>query len=114
MPFTAEHFGVSDPYDIDENIGATFAYLQREINRWSNYNYPLDRVLAAYNAGPGAVEKYTNSPYNGIPPYDETINYVRKVVNIYFYLLPEDERTGRLSGQSRHITQTNGIIRLAS
>ena len=114
MPFTAKNFGVSDPFDIDENIRATFAYLQRETDRWCDCNYSLDRILAAYNAGPNAVQKYTDPPYNGIPPYDETTRYVRKVVNIYFYLLPEDERTELLSGKSRHIGKKNGTVYLAS
>lgn len=113
MPFTADRFGVEDPFDIDENIRATFAYLDREINRWTGLNYPLDRILAAYNAGPGAVEQYTDAPYHGIPPYEETVNYVRKVVNIYYYLLPEGERGVKLSGQSRHVTETNGSVQLA-
>ncbi|MCX6647392.1 MAG: lytic transglycosylase domain-containing protein [bacterium] len=113
MPFTSERFGVEDPFDIDENIRATFAYLDREINRWNSFNYPLDRILAAYNAGPGAVEEYSDAPYNGIPPYEETVNYVKKVVNIYFYLLPEEERGARLSGQSRHVIETNGSVQLA-
>jgi len=113
MPFTAERFGVSDPFDVNENIRATFAYLAREIERWASHNYPLDRVLAAYNAGPNAVERYTDPPHNGIPPYQETVNYVRRVVNIYFYLLPEEERAEMLRGQSRHITEENGIIQLA-
>jgi hypothetical protein len=114
MPFTAKNFGVSDPFDIDENIGATFAYLQRELKRWSDDNYCLDRVLAAYNAGPGAVEKYSDAPYNGVPPYNETRGYVRKVVNIYFYLLPEEERMEFLRGKSRHIGEKNGSVYLAS
>ena len=113
MPFTSERFGVEDPFDIDENIRATFAYLDREINRWNGFNYPLDRILSAYNAGPGAVEQYTDAPYHGIPPYEETVNYVRKVVNIYFYLLPEEERGVKLSGQSRHVVETNGSVQLA-
>jgi hypothetical protein len=113
MPFTSERFGVEDPFNIDENIRATFAYLDREINRWNSFNYPLDRILAAYNAGPGAVEEYSDAPYNGIPPYEETVNYVKKVVNIYFYLLPEEERGARLSGQSRHVIETNGTTQLA-
>lgn len=114
MPFTAKHFGVSDPFDINENIRATFAYLRRELKRWSKHNYQLDRVLAAYNAGPSAVEKYTDPPYHGIPPYNETRNYVRKVINIYFYLLPEDERWDRLHGKSRHITEAHASVHLAS
>jgi soluble lytic murein transglycosylase-like protein len=114
MPFTSDNFGVLDPFDVNENIRGTFAYLQREIERWSGSNYPLDRVLAAYNAGPGAVEQYSDPPYNGIPPYDETVNYVARVVNIYFYLLPEEERAERLSGKSRHIAEANGTVYLAS
>jgi len=106
MPFTAERFGVEDPFDIDENIRATFAYLDREIDRWVDYNFQLDRMLAAYNAGPGAVERYTDAPHHGIPPYTETQNYVRIVVNRYFYFLPEEERTGKLgSGQTRYFDQ---------
>ncbi len=113
MPFTAERFGVEDPFDIDENIRATFAYLAREIERWAGQHWPLDRILAAYNAGPNAVEQYTDPPHDGIPPYQETINYVRRVVNIYFYLLPEGERAELLLGQSRHITEENGSVQLA-
>jgi soluble lytic murein transglycosylase-like protein len=114
MPFTAERFGVEDPFDIDENIGATFQYLERELERWSGYSYPLDRVLAAYNAGPSAVEEYSDAPYYGVPPYSETVNYVRRVVNIYFYLLPEGERARFLRGQSRHVAEANGTVYLAS
>jgi len=102
MPFTSDRFGVEDPFNVDENIRATFAYLAREIERWSGYNYPLDRILAAYNAGPGAVEQYTDPPHNGLPPYDETVNYVGKVVNRYFYFLPVEEREEKIRGQSRH------------
>ncbi len=102
MPFTSDRFGVDDPFDINENIRATFAYLDREIDRWASYNYPLDRILAAYNAGPGAVEQYTDAPYHGIPPYDETVNYVRNVVNNYFFMLPEEERAGKIQYQSCH------------
>ena len=113
MPGTAQNLGVDDVFDVSQNIAGVFEYLQVQLDKWSSYNYPLDRVLAAYNAGPGEVAEYTDPPYDGIPPYDETINYVRRVVNIYFYLLPEDERSERLSGQSRHITEDNGTISLA-
>ncbi len=114
MPFTAERFGVNDPFDIDENIRATFQYLEREIERWQDHNYPLDRILSAYNAGPGAVEQYTDAPHYGIPPYAETVDYVQKVVNIYFYLLPEGERVRFLRGQSRHVIETNNSVSMAS
>jgi soluble lytic murein transglycosylase-like protein len=113
MPFTAEGFGICDPFSIDENIRGTFAYLDREIARWADYNYPLDRVLAAYNAGPSAVERYTDPPNDGIPPYEETVNYVRIVINYYFYMLPEEERAELLIGRTRHVNQANGIVQLA-
>jgi hypothetical protein len=114
MPSTADSFGIDDPFSIDGNIQGTFAYLAREIDRWEGFDHPLDRILAAYNAGPGAVEQYSDAPYYGIPPYEETVNYVSKVINIYYYLLPEEERGTYLGGQSRHIVQENGTIRLAS
>lgn len=113
MPFTAEGFGICDPFSIDENIRGTFTYMDREIARWAEENYPLDRVLAAYNAGPSAVQRYTDAPHYGIPPYEETINYVRRVINYYYYLLPEEERTGKLHGYTRHVTETNGSLQLA-
>ncbi len=106
MPFTSDRFGVEDPFDIDENIRATFAYLAREIERWDGHDYQLDRILASYNAGAGAVERYSDSPHFGIPPYNETQNYVRIVVNRYFFFLPEDERPIRIGGgQSRYYEQ---------
>jgi len=113
MPFTSEGLGVSDAFDINENIRGTFTYLDRELSRWESYNYTLDRVLAAYNAGPGAVERYSDAPNHGIPPYEETQNYVPRVINIYFYFLPENERAEYLSGKSRFVTETNGTLQLA-
>lgn len=101
MPFTSERFEVSDPFDIDENIEATFAYLDRELERWGGYNYSIDRVLAAYNAGPNAVQQYTDAPYHGIPPYRETQNYVPKVIGYYFLFLPAEERPEKLMSGTR-------------
>lgn len=114
MPFTSARFGVDDPFDIDENIRATFAYLEREFSRWADYNYTLDRVLAAYNAGPNAVERYNDPPYDGIPPYEETVNYVGKVVNNYYWMLPEEEREARIRGESRHYEAILAIDRAGS
>ena len=84
MPATAKSFGIKDAFDPVQNLYGTVRYLERETYRWSGYDDWLDRVIASYNAGPGAVQKY-----NGIPPYKETQNHVRLVRGYYFKLAPE-------------------------
>ena len=75
MPGTAKLLRVSDPFDPDENLRGGTTYLRRMIDRFAGR---LEFAVAAYNAGPGAVEKH-----GGIPPYQETRNYVRKVLALY-------------------------------
>ncbi len=75
MPQTASLMGVTDIFNPEENIEGGVRYLRLLLNR---FNGDLERALAAYNAGPSAVEKY-----NGMPPYKETKDYVRKVTSIY-------------------------------
>ena len=75
MPQTAKRFNVSDSFDPAQNIDGGSQYLKFLIKLFDD---DLDLVLAAYNAGEGAVKKY-----GGIPPYPETINYVKKVKAYY-------------------------------
>jgi soluble lytic murein transglycosylase-like protein len=72
MPATAAEYGVANPYDPHDNIRAGVAYLRSLLTR---YDENVDLALAAYNAGPGAVEKYGGS----VPPYRETMNYVDRI-----------------------------------
>lgn len=75
MPATAESLGVTDAYDAEQNIYGGTKYLKGLMDRFGNNK---ELALAAYNAGPNAVKKY-----GGIPPYNETQNYVKKVLNNY-------------------------------
>lgn len=75
MPGTAKLLRVSDPYDPDENLRGGTTYLRKMIDRFAGR---IEFAVAAYNAGPGAVEKH-----GGIPPYRETRDYVRKVLALY-------------------------------
>ncbi len=70
MPATARTLG-ADPHDPAANVDAGARYLRELLEK---YNGGLRHALAAYNAGPAAVEKY-----QGVPPYPETVNYVRRV-----------------------------------
>ena len=75
MPDTARALGVQNAFDAEENIHAGARYLRRMLNRFDG-NTRL--ALAAYNAGPTAVQNY-----GGVPPYKETINYIRKIMKAY-------------------------------
>ena len=72
MPATIRQYSVKNPFDAAENVRGGVAYLRHLLDRYKN-NETL--ALAAYNAGPGAVDKYGQS----VPPYRETRNYVAQI-----------------------------------
>jgi soluble lytic murein transglycosylase-like protein len=72
MPGTASGLGVTDAYDPAQNVWGGTRYIRGLLDRFGGNT---ELAVAAYNAGPGAVEKY-----NGVPPYAETQNYVQNVL----------------------------------
>ena len=91
MPGTAADLGV-DPSDPLQNLDGGARYLATQLNAFGR----IDFALAAYNAGPGNVQKY-----GGIPPFEETQNYVRRISGFYDAYLSEitgADVTGTLAG----------------
>ena len=95
MPETARRYGVSHILDPDENIRGGVRYLADLLDMFPN---DLPRALAAYNAGEGAVAKYA-----GIPPYEETMTYVKRALTVY-YGHPYGQATSFAGGRTRKLT----------
>jgi len=95
-PTTAQALGVNNAFDPKQNLDGGVRYLRRLLER---YNGDLDRALAAYNAGPRAVDRA-----GGIPQYRETRDYVQKVTDSYFR--PGSDRLPRAFDGPRPIYRT--------
>jgi len=83
MPFTSRRFRVADPFDPIENIEGGVKYLKELLGAFGGN---VIHAVAAYNAGPAAVRKY-----GGVPPYQETRRYVKRVMDYYRRYLAQHE-----------------------
>ncbi len=86
MPGTAADLGVEDSFKPEQNVGGGSAYLDSLLTK---YHDNLAVALAAYNAGPAAVDRY-----HGIPPYRETRAYVARVIHEFNRRVKKRQRTG--------------------
>jgi soluble lytic murein transglycosylase-like protein len=75
MPETARRLG-ADPNDPKQNVEAGARYIAELLRKYYHDDYQIRKAVAAYNAGPGAVDRY-----RGVPPYRETIQYVERVIH---------------------------------
>ncbi|GAU07854.1 lytic transglycosylase domain-containing protein [Desulfoplanes formicivorans] len=83
MPKTQQELGLTAPFDPAANVEAGIRYFKRLLDRFGDTRL----ALAAYNAGPGQVDKY-----KGVPPFPETRKYVRDVLEKYAQLKPGKQR----------------------
>lgn len=108
MPGTAAELGVNDSFKPDENIGGGTAYLDALLTR---YHENLALALAAYNAGPAAVDRY-----HGIPPYRETRLYVARVIREFNTSVRRNQReaaASHLTAKGQGSNQAGQIARSA-
>jgi soluble lytic murein transglycosylase-like protein len=107
MPQTAKTLKVSNPFDPQQNVDAGVRHLKELLN---NYNGDVPLSLAAYNAGQGAVARN-----NGIPPYRETKNYVKRITELYFNGTEPGSRVFAAKAAPIRVSRnSNGVLRISN
>ena len=100
IPQTAQRFGVYNAFDPTQNVEAGVTYLSSLLDR---YNGDLPKALAAYNAGPRAVDRW-----GGVPNYRETREYVQKVTSSYFQPGSDHHSPWRAASRPIYRSTTDG------
>jgi len=102
MRGTANDYGVKDRYNAEQNLDAGIRHLKY---LYEKYSYDLPLTLAAYNAGQEAVEKY-----RGVPPYKETIRYIRRVMEHMGLTYSGYFQSGQRSKIYKYVTRDGRVI----
>jgi len=102
MPFTARDLGVTNVFDPAQNVDGGVRYLKSLLTQFGG---DLSLSLAAYNAGPGAVTRY-----GGVPPYRETVNYVKKIGNLYGSLHAQAPQPAKQPGITRTVDENGKVV----
>jgi len=107
-PDTAKRFGVSDIFNPEENVKGGIKFLLHLMDKFPNN---LDHVLAAYNAGENAVRRH-----KGIPPYRETVDYVKKVRALYNPITKAEaiERRRQMNRKILRVVDSSGKVLLTN
>jgi soluble lytic murein transglycosylase-like protein len=106
MPQTARTLNVSNPFDPRQNVDAGVRHLKSLLN---SYNGDVQLSLAAYNAGQGAVARS-----NGIPPYSETRNYVKRITELYWNGAPGARMFTSTAAPIRVFRNSDGTLRITN
>jgi soluble lytic murein transglycosylase-like protein len=93
MPETASEYG-ADPTIPEQNVEAGTRYLRVLLDRYHRYKNGMARAVAAYNAGPGVVDRY-----RGVPPYKETRGYVKRVLGFFKQFQKESAKEASVERQ---------------
>jgi hypothetical protein len=101
IPATAKRFGVRDAYEPSQNIRGGTRYLKFLLKRFSGN---LEFAVAGYNAGEGAVDRYS-----GIPPYRETKEYVRRVMRVYNRLKGRSGKTTYAKSKPKRVASVYSV-----
>jgi len=101
-PDTAERFGVNDIFNPEENISGGIRYFSFLME---HFDQDMDFALAAYNSGENTVKKY-----NGIPPYPETINYVKQVKSLAGMEEDQESMESRLVRITRTVDSSGNVM----
>ncbi len=107
MPATSAHLGVARPFGVVDNIDGGVRYLRAMLDRYGDVSW----ALAAYNAGPGAVDRH-----RGVPPYRETRAYIKRVLEYYRRYradFEQLERTSAVGNAAGTASGTSASVRAA-